>query len=132
GNANGQFTWPDCALGTASNVIELQVGRTYTLLGAWTTGLGLPLVFRPLTINGHGSTLTRGADSGSYRLLYVLGTSLTLNDLTIQNMVLPDTGDGALYNDNGTLIINRSTVKGTRVVGGTTGGGAITSRACAA
>jgi hypothetical protein len=132
-SANGQGLWPDCAAGSAGgNVIELQVGQTYTLLEARIpSALGLPIVSRPLTINGHGSIITRSPSSGAFRLLYVLLTSLTLNDLTIQSIVLPEQGDGAVYNDNGTLIINRSTVKGTRALGGGTGGGAITSRACA-
>src|SRR5262245_1485327 len=128
----------DCAAGTAaSDVIELQANQTYTIPVAWTNpgnaaALALPVVTRTLTINGHGSTLTRGASSGSFRALYVLGSSLTINDLTIQNFLLPDLADGAVYNDNGTLAINRVTVKGTRVVAGGSGGGAVTSRACTA
>ena len=124
-----------------SNVIDLQVGQTYTLPGAWTnvgtsSAQGLPSVTRTLTINGHGSTLTPGLNAGAFRALFVMTlpaatiSSLTLNDLTVQNFVLPDGADGAIYNDNSVLTINRSTVKGTRVVTGGSGGGAITSRAC--
>jgi hypothetical protein len=133
-NANGG--WVDCTAGSpASNIIELQAGQTYTLTGAWTNAgnpaaLGLPIVTRTLTINGHGSTLTRGLNAGSFRVLYVYATSLSLNDLTIKDIVLPSGADGAVYNDNGTLNINRSTLKGTRVEAGGSGGGAITSRAC--
>jgi hypothetical protein len=136
-SANGNGFWPDCAAGGASNVVELQVGQTYTILGArnlagTSSAVALPFVSRPLTINGHGSIITRGPSSGSYRVLFVTsGQSLTLNDLTIQDMILPDSADGAIYNDNGMLTINRSTIKGTRAGSGT-GGGAITSRACSA
>jgi hypothetical protein len=87
--------WCDCAAGTASNVIELQVGQIYVLPGAWTNpgsagALGLPVSTRTLTINGHGSTLTRSVNAGAFRVLYVVASSLTLNDLTIQNIVLPN------------------------------------------
>jgi hypothetical protein len=128
--------WIDCAAGSAaSNVIELQASQTYTFPVAWTNAGNvaadaLPVITRPLTINGHGSTLTRGANSGSYRVLYVLATSLTINDLTIQDIVLPNGADGVIFNDNGSLTINRSIVKGTRVDAGGSGGGAVTSRAC--
>jgi len=133
-SANGGYS--DCAAGSsASNVIELQVGQTYTLPGAWTKpgeagALGLPVIDRTLTINGHGSTLTRGFNAGSFRVLYVHASSLTINDLTVRDIVLPNTADGAIYNDNGTLIINRSTFTGMRVAAGGSGGGAVTSRAC--
>jgi len=128
---NANVGYPDCAAGEAAgNVIELQVGQTYTLPGANSGAVGLPFITRTLTINGHGSTLTRGVNAGAFRVLYVLASSLTLNDLTIQNIVLPNGADGAIYNDNGALTINRSIVRGTRVVAGGSGGGAITSRAC--
>jgi hypothetical protein len=128
----------DCAAGTsASNVIELQAVQTYTLPAAWTNAgnaaaSGLPIVTRPLTINGNGSALTRGLNAGSFRVLYVFATSLTVNDLTIADIVLPNGADGVIYNDNGALNINRSTIRGTRVEAGGSGGGAITSRACSA
>lgn len=126
----------DCPTGSsASNVIELAAGQTYVVPGArdnagTAAALGLPLVSRPLTINGHGATLTRGPDAGAFRLLYVHASALTLNDLTIKDMVLPNGADGAVYNDNGALDIHRSTLEGTRVEAGGTGGGAVTSRAC--
>ena len=130
-NANGGY--PDCAAGSAdSNVIQLQQGQTYAVPRANTnpgtpSAVGLPFVTRPLTINGNGSTITRTGDSGAFRLLYVVNSSLILNDLTVSNIFLPEQADGAVYNDNGTLTINRSTFIGMR--GGGTGGGAVTSRA---
>ena len=104
---NADHGYADCAAGSAgSNVIELQVGRTYTLPAALTNAgtsaaQGLPLVTRTLTINGHGSTLTRDHNAGAFRALFVKTSSLTINDLTIQNFLLPDGADGAVYNDNG-------------------------------
>jgi hypothetical protein len=134
--ASGGFV--DCAAGdAASNVIELQASQTYTIPSAW-TGAGtaaasaLPIVTRPLTINGNGSTLTPGDGAGSFRVLYVFASSLIVNDLTIADVVLPNGADGAIYNDNGVLTINHSTIRGTRVQAGGSGGGAITSRACSA
>ena len=135
-NTNGGYV--DCAAGdAASNVIELQAAQTYTIPAAL-TGAGtaaataLPFVTRPLTINGNGSTLTPGVGAGSFRVLYVAASSLIVNDLTIADVVVPNGADGAVYNDNGVLTINRSTIRGTRVEAGGTGGGAITSRACSA
>ena len=133
---NANHGYSDCATGsTASNVIELQAGQTYTFTGAWTNAgnsaaLALPVVTRTLTINGHGSTLTTTPAAGSFRVLYVYASSLTVNDLLVKGIVLPNGADGAVYNDNGALTINRSTITGTRVVSGGSGGGALTSRAC--
>lgn len=125
----------DCLAGSPEgNAIELGGGQTYVVPSAWTgagtaAALGLPLVSRHLTINGHGATLTRAADSGEFRLLYVVESVLTLNDVTISDIVLPDKGDGAVYNDNGTLNVARSTFRGMRAGASGTGGGAVTSRA---
>jgi hypothetical protein len=134
-SANGGYA--DCAAGSAaSNIIELQSNQTYTLPTPWTNGgtaaaLGLPVISRPLTINGHGSTFTRAANAGSFRVLYVVNSTLTVNDLTLRDFILPNTADGVIYNDNGVLTINRVTVRGTRAdASASAGGGAVTSRAC--
>lgn len=133
-HADGGYV--DCPAGSvAGNVIELAAGQTYVVPHAWehagtVAALGLPLVPRALTINGHGATLTRAGDAGAFRLFYVVTSVLTLNDLTISDIVLPDGADGAVYNDNGTLNVVRSTLRGTRAEAGATGGGAVTSRAC--
>jgi hypothetical protein len=53
-------------------------------------GNGLPIVVHPLTVEGHGSTIERSADSGTpnFRIWFVTGgvdaaTTLTLRDMTI-------------------------------------------------
>ena len=135
----GNNGYPECGAGSStSNVIELQTGQTYALTGALTgansaSAIALPVVTNTLAINAHGSTITTtGAGAGAFRVFYVLAPngSLTLNDLTLEGITLPDGADGAIYNDNGTLSINRCTMSGTRTTAGGSGGGAITSRAC--
>ncbi len=134
---NQNHGYIDCVAGTASNVIELGTNQTYSITAAWTNpgtaaAIALPVITNTLTINAHGSTITRtGAGAGNFRVFYVVPQgSLTLNDLTLQGITLPDGDDGAIYNDNGTLAINRCFFTGTRVAAGGSGGGAITSRAC--
>ncbi|HZP49302.1 MAG TPA: VCBS repeat-containing protein [Vicinamibacterales bacterium] len=125
----------DCAAGSTTNVIELGTNQTYSITAAYTNpgtaaAIALPVITNTLTINAHGSTITR-TGAGAFRVFYVVPqASLTLNDLTLQGITLPDGADGAVYNDNGTLTINRCFFTGTRVAAGGSGGGAITSRAC--
>ena len=130
---NANQGYPDCAAGAAGgNVIQLQAGMTYAVPRAWTNAgkpaaIGLPVVTRALTINGNGAMLTRTADSGAFRLLYVVNASLTLDDLTVKDIVLPEQADGAVCNDTGTLTINRGTFTGMRGLPGATGTGAPSS-----
>jgi hypothetical protein len=128
---HGTHEWTDCAAGTSgADVINLASGATYTftgaLTGAGTTGaIATPVVTTPITINGNNSTITRTSTSGLFRYFYVFGGNLTLNDLTVTNAQLPVQADGTIYNDDGTLTINRSTLFGN----GGNGGGAVTNRA---
>jgi hypothetical protein len=128
---HGTHEWADCAAGSAgADVIDLASGATYTFTGALTNAgqvgaLALPVVTTAITLNGNGSTITRAGNSGQFRYFYVASGSLTLNDLTVTGASLPLTADGTIYNDNGTLVINRSTLYGN----GGSGGGAVTNRA---
>ena len=128
---HGDGAWSDCTAGSSgADVINLASGATYAftgaLTGAGTTGaLALPVVTTPITINGNNSTITRTNASGQFRYFYVAGGSLTLNDLTVTNALLPLQADGTIYNDDGTLAVNRSTIFGN----GGNGGGAVTNRA---
>src|SRR3954447_4215520 len=128
---HGTHEWTDCAAGTSgADVINLASSATYTftgaLTGAGTTGaIATPVVTTAITINGNNSTITRTSNSGLFRYLYVAGGNLTLNDLTITNALLPVQADGTIYNDNGTIAINRSTIFGN----GGNGGGGVSNRA---
>jgi hypothetical protein len=128
---HGTGEWPDCAAGSAgADVINLASGATYAFTGALTnagqTGaLALPVITTTITINGNGSTITRTANSGQFRFFYVASGALTLNDLNVTGASLPLMADGTIYNDNGTLVINRSTIYGN----GGDGGGGVTNRA---
>jgi hypothetical protein len=131
---HGTGEWPDCAAGSSgADVINLGSGLTYTFTGALTGGgttgaLALPVITTTITLNGNGSTLTRSLSSGQFRYLYVASGSLTINDLTVTGASLPIQADGSIYNDNGTLALNRSTVYGN----GGSGGGGVTNRAAGA
>lgn len=128
---HGTGEWSDCTAGSSgADVINLASGATYTFTGALTnagtTGaLALPVITTTITINGNGSTITRTSTSGQFRYFYVASGSLTLNDLIVTGASLPVTADGTIYNDNGTLAVNRSTIFGNAGPGG----GAITNRA---
>ena len=123
----------DCPAGTAgANTIELRSGQTYKLTGPLPTtsganALAFPFVAGEIVVDGKGATIVR--DAGEYRLFYVAGGNLTLNDLTISKIVLPSTADGAIYNDNGTVTLKGVTIADVAPVAGGSGGGAVTNRA---
>jgi hypothetical protein len=128
---HGSGEWPDCTAGSSGpDVINLAAGATYSftgaLTGAGTTGaIATPVVTTAITINGNNSTISRTSSSGLFRYFYVLGGNLTLNDLSVTGALLPVQADGTIYNDDGTIAVNRSTLFGN----GGNGGGAITNRA---
>jgi hypothetical protein len=128
---HGTGEWSDCTAGVSgADTINLASAATYTftgaLTGAGTVGaIATPVITTTITINGNGSTINRSAPSGQFRYFYVAGGSLTLNDLNVTGASLPLTADGTIYNDNGTLAINRSSLYSN----GGSGGGAVTNRA---
>jgi hypothetical protein len=130
-NANhDNAAWNDCAAGSGSDTIVLASAATYSFTGALTgagtvSAIATPVITTTITINGNGSTINRTAPSGQFRYFYVAGGSLTLNDLNVTGASLPLTADGTIYNDNGTLTINRSALYNN----GGNGGGAVTNRA---
>jgi hypothetical protein len=97
-------------------------------------GNGLPIVVRPLTIEGHGSTIERSTASGTpnFRIIAASVTSLTLHDLTLQRgAVAANSGGGVLgfaadlTLDHVTLFANAATGTGARGGGLATLGGTL-------
>jgi uncharacterized repeat protein (TIGR02543 family) len=104
-----------CSAGSGLDTIELGSNQTYTLTAVDNTtdgDNGLPDVSTQMTINGNGSTIERDGGAPDFRILHVSGgSSLTLNNVTIQNGNTSDNG-GGIYNDEGVLTINNSTISG--------------------
>jgi len=99
-NANGE-----------ADTITLAPGATYSLVAVDNTpswgANGLPVVTSPITIEGNGAILERGAGAvGGFRHLTIDGGGhLTVNDLTIRNGTTGTAGQdgGAVYVRSGTL-----------------------------
>lgn len=84
--------------------------------------VGLPIIYTPVTINGHNATISRTEDAPDFRIFHITDSGdLTLNDLTITNgfasaatpdglSAFPGSG-GAIYNDGALLEVNRSTLQ---------------------
>lgn len=126
-NANHDAaTHADCPAGSGPDTIELPAG-TYTLTlvnNVNSGGNGLPQVTSAITINGHGSTITRSTAAGTpeFRIANVVpGGDLTLNDLTISNGLLTTSSPAGGLRSWGVLTLNRCIVENNSTAGN--GGG---------
>ena len=133
-NANDTTTGTvhaDCPAGdpAGADTIDLAgaVGtHTLTAVNNSTDGdTGLPVITSVITIEGRGSTITRGAGAPNFRILAVRGVftpgeplslSLTLNETTVSGGVAagaPPAGNGGgLYIYGSVVTLNNSTVSG--------------------
>jgi hypothetical protein len=110
--------------------INLAPGCTYHLTGANNTdpmlgATGLPVITSRVTLNGFHTTIA--GNSSSFRILLVTAPgNLTLNGLTITggNVAAPG---GGIFNVEGTLTLNHSTVTGNASGGMMAAGGGIAS-----
>ncbi len=99
-------------LNAEDDVIDLQ-GLTITLTSPAAGENGLPPILfdggHRVTIEGSGGILERSANTeASFRLIYIDGGNLTINELTLRNGVAEFAG-GAIVN-HGTLSLNRCTL----------------------
>ncbi len=98
-----------------ANVIELVGGTRYTLTAVNNTTAGgdpngLPIITGEITIEGKGAIIEREDSAPSFRIFRIASTGdLTLNDLTIEG---GDTfwSGGGIYNDNGTLTLEKASI----------------------
>lgn len=118
------------------DTIDLATGCTYSLTTVDNTvggsANGLPAIIvdsgnpmNSLTINGNGATIERAAGSPSFRLLYLTGVAVTINDLNFRNGYAEDDEGGAIRARNSDLTLNRVTFEGNRA---TYDGGALVAR----
>lgn len=119
----------DCAAGnpTGPDTINLPANGTFTLIAADNTGdfgpNGLPWVGSAITINGNGSTIQRSPSAPDFRILAIgPNGNLALNSTTITGGRLSSVNRERLYGagilNQGTLIIQDSTVAGNEIDSG--------------
>jgi hypothetical protein len=115
-NANNDAaTHVDCTAGSGPDTIELPAGTyTLTLVNDPTSGgNGLPLITSTITINGHGSTITRSADpqTPQFRIVYITANgNLGLNNLTISHGAVATGISGGGIRSHGTLTLTNCAV----------------------
>ncbi|WP_314175075.1 hypothetical protein [Streptomyces winkii] len=101
---------------TGGGRIRLASDCTYTLTAPDNADDGLPEITGNVTISGHNTTIRRAPNATQdFRVLHVVsGGNLTLNSLRISGgrLSLADTTGGGLANNDGTLKLNRTIVKG--------------------
>ena len=103
-----------CRAGSGADNLSLTTNGLYTLTDvAQGNEDGLPWISSTITINGHGSTITRSGVYGTpyFRLIHVSAKGdLTLNSLTLTGGYLhPDSG--GILND-GNMTLNNSIISG--------------------
>ncbi|HEX2907336.1 MAG TPA: choice-of-anchor Q domain-containing protein [Phototrophicaceae bacterium] len=112
-------------------IIELAAGGYYELTAVSDNSYGtsgLPAITRRLTIQGNGATIERSTAPGTpdFRIFYIYGGNLTLNDVIVRNGHLEQIPysssnnyyGGGLLNRNGNVLVNRSTFTGNWAVYG--------------
>ncbi|MGH8658173.1 MAG: hypothetical protein ACREV4_06765 [Gammaproteobacteria bacterium] len=114
--ANSDAIAGGCAAGSGPDILELVAGSTHTLTAVNNTTFGptgLPVIGTEITIEGHGSTITRSS-ADAFRIFAVDG-NLTLNETTVSggSLVVEDgLDDGAgIANYGSTLTLTDSTVQ---------------------
>ena len=118
-SANTDASVGSCTAGSGADTIVL-AGNTYSYSTAYGTGSALPDITSPIIIEANGATIER--ISGTMRIItVVINGNLTLNDATITGGN-PVGGGGGIYNSNGTIILNNSTVSGNTATYYTGGG----------
>jgi CSLREA domain-containing protein len=119
GTDDGLCSPGDCTLREAifaanqlpgANTIELGAKTFYTLTEADNGSNGLPIITSTVTINGHGSTISRSGTAPNFRFFNIQrGAELTLTQLKIsKGRLSSDANGGAIYNE-GTLFVSEST-----------------------
>lgn len=133
-NANDDAaTHADCVPGSGPDTINLPTNGTHTLTVSNNSAYGangLPLVHSTITIEGHGSTITRSS-ADAFRILAVSSSgTLTLNETTVSGGLATGSlvvSGGGISVRQGVLTLTNSTVLGNSA--GRNGDGVITSSA---
>jgi hypothetical protein len=110
--ANTDTATGGCLAGSGADTIVLS-GDTYAYSAEFAPGSGnaLPAISSEITIEGHGSTISRSGTSDDFRILYVgPDGDLTLNETTISGGSTSARGGGIL--NLGVLTVNNSVISG--------------------
>ena len=70
-------------------------------------GNALPAIIYPLTIHGNGATLIRDDGAEPFRFFEVMLSTLTLENITLQNGDVQDDWGGAIYSFNASMNLDR-------------------------
>ncbi len=99
---------------TSGGRITLASRCTYNLTAPDNADDGLPEITGNVTLTGRDTTIRRAPNATQdFRILHVVsGGTLTLNSLRISGGSLADDNGGGVANEDGTLNLNRTTVRG--------------------
>ncbi|QPP09064.1 hypothetical protein G4Z16_24600 [Streptomyces bathyalis] len=105
---------------TSGGRITLASHCTYTLTAPDHADDGLPEITGDVTITGRDTTIRRNPEATQdFRIFHVvLGGNLTLNSLTISGGSLCCASGGGIYNDRGTVNLNRTVIKRNHTLAG--------------
>lgn len=110
--ANTDIAVDACTAGAGPDTLELASNSVYVLTAVnigTSVDNGLPIFGSEITINGHGSTITRASGAPDFRILALdAGGIVTLNNLHISDGFASI--GGGIFNSNGTLTLNNCTV----------------------
>lgn len=124
---NNAATHNDCTAGSgASDTITLPNNGNFTINNSYTNfygPTGLPLIESNITIEGHGSIISRSNNAPNFRLLGVNeGATLSLNDVTLRRGRVANQDGGAIHVFYGDLSLHNTTIEDSRATGDGNGG----------
>ncbi len=125
-SANQEASVGGCTAGSGADTIVLPANSTRTLTTVNNTSYGpngLPVISSAITIDGNGSTITRGNSAPNLRIFTVSSTgNLTLAETTVSQGVgagaFPDNVGGGILNVQGTVKLINSTLSENRATAG--------------
>lgn len=120
--ANTGKPYDSCNLGVAGkSVIELMPGEyVFTqrdtsppvfewLISVTRVGTALPPIVAPVTIHGNGAVLTRAEGAEPFRFFeLMINSTLTMNNITIQNGDVADDWGGAIHSMNASITLDNT------------------------
>lgn len=120
--ANTEKQFDSCSTGIlGQSVIELMPGEyIFTqvdqsppiyewLISVTDVGTALPPIVYPVTIHGNGAILTRAENSEPFRFFELMvNSTLTMNNITIQNGDVADDWGGAIYSMNASITLDNT------------------------
>lgn len=120
--ANTAKQYDSCNMGVVgASVIELMPGEyVFTqvdqsppvyewLISLTDIGTALPPIVSPVTIHGNGAVLTRDENAEPFRFFELMvNSTLTMNNITLQNGDVADDWGGAIYSMNASITLDNT------------------------